>query len=106
MSTRIYALPIEQTNWHVPSGSTTVFDWEYDEGRDRLLSLYEKGKQRQWDGAERLDWSIEVDHNDPMGVPEQTIAIYGSRVWDSLGPAERGTIRHHLASWQIGRAHV
>ena len=103
MSTRIYALPIEQTNWHVPSGSTTVFDWEYDEGRDRLLSLYEKGKQRQWDGAERLDWSIEVDHNDPMGVPEQTIAIYGSRVWDSLGPAERGTIRHHLASWQFSQ---
>ena len=41
MSTRIYTLPIEQTRWQVPGGGTTVFDWEYDEGRDRLLGLYE-----------------------------------------------------------------
>jgi hypothetical protein len=103
LSTRIYALPVEQTQWQVPGGGTTVFDWNYDEGRDRLLSLYEKGKQKQWDAAERLDWSIDVDVEDPMGVPEQTIAIYGSRVWDSLGPRERGTVRHHLASWQFSQ---
>ncbi|MEV8510441.1 ferritin-like domain-containing protein [Actinoplanes sp. NPDC051475] len=103
MSTRIYALPVEQTQWQVPGGGTTVFDWEYDEGRDRLLSLYEKGKQKQWDGADRLDWSIEVDPNDPMGVPEQSIAIYGSRVWESLGPKDRGVIRHHLTAWQFSQ---
>jgi hypothetical protein len=103
MSTRIYTLPVEQTRWQVPGGGTTVFDWEYDEGRDRLLGLYEKGKQRQWDANERLDWSIDVDVNDPMGVPEQTIAIYGSRVWESMGPADRGTVRHHLAAWQFSQ---
>jgi hypothetical protein len=99
----MYALPVEQTQWQVPGGSTTVFDWEYDEGRDRLLGLYEKGKQKQWDAAERLDWTIEVDVNDPMGVPEQSIAIYGSRVWDSMGPKDRGMVRHHLASWQFSQ---
>lgn len=103
MSTRIYALPVEQTQWHVPGGGTTVFDWEYDEGRDRLLGLYEKGKQKQWDAAERLDWTIDVDVNDPMGVPEQTIAIYGSRVWASLGAKDRGMLRHHLAAWQFSQ---
>ncbi|MBC6447910.1 ferritin-like domain-containing protein [Actinokineospora sp. HBU206404] len=99
----MYALPVEQTQWHVPGGSTTVFDWEYDEGRDRLLGLYEKGKQKQWDAAERLDWTIEVDVNDPMGVPEQSIAIYGSQVWDSMGAKDRGMVRHHLASWQFSQ---
>jgi hypothetical protein len=103
VSTRVYALPIEQTRWEVPGDGTTVFDWNYDEGSDRLLSLYEKGKKKQWDASERLDWSIEVDTNDPMGVPEQTIAIYGSRVWDSLGPKERGMVRHHLAAWQFSQ---
>ncbi len=103
MSTRIYALPIEQTQWQVPGGGTTIFDWEYDEGRDRLLSLYEKGKEKQWNAADRLDWSIEVDTDDPMGVPEQSIAIYGSRVWDSLGPKERGMVRHHLTAWQFSQ---
>ena len=38
-STRIYTLPIEQTGWQVPGGATTAFSWEYDDGRDRLLSL-------------------------------------------------------------------
>jgi hypothetical protein len=99
----MYALPVEQTRWQVPGGGTTVFDWEYDEGRDRLLNLYEKGKQKQWDGAERLDWTIEIDTANPMGVPEQAIAIYGSRVWESLGEKDRGMVRHHLASWQFSQ---
>jgi hypothetical protein len=103
LSTRIYALPVEQTQWHVPSGSDVVFDWEYDDGSDRLLGLYEKGKERQWNGASRLDWSIDVDVHDPMGVPEQSIAIYGSRVWDKLSPKDRGVVRHHLASWQFSQ---
>jgi len=103
VSTRMYALPIEQTQWQVPGGGTTVFDWEYDEGRDRLLGLYEKGKQRQWDAAERLDWSIDIDPNNPMGVPEESIAIFGSRVWESLGEKDRGMVRHHLCSWQFSQ---
>jgi hypothetical protein len=103
VSTRMYALPVEQTQWQVPGGGTTVFDWEYDEGRDRLLSLYEKGKQKQWDGAERLDWTIDVDVSNPMGIPEQAIAIYGSRVWESMGEKDRGMVRHHLASWQFSQ---
>jgi hypothetical protein len=103
VSIRMYALPVEQTRWQVPGGSTTVFDWEYDEGRDRLLGLYEKGKQKQWDAAERLDWTIEIDHSNPMGVPEQSIAIYGSRVWNSLGEKDRGIVRHNLAAWQFSQ---
>ena len=103
MSTRIYTLPIEQTQWRVPSGATTVFDWQYDQGRDRMLGLYEKGKEKQWNASDRLDWSLDVNTQDPMGVPEQSIAIYGSKVWDKLGPKERGTVRHHLVAWQFSQ---
>ncbi|TDV56186.1 ferritin-like domain-containing protein [Actinophytocola oryzae] len=103
MSTRMYALPVEQTRWEVPGGSTTVFDWEYDEGRDRLLSLYEKGKQKQWDGAERLDWTIEVDLSNPMGIPDEAVSIFGSPIWDSMGEKDRAMVRHHLASWQFSQ---
>ena len=103
MSTRIYALPVEQTQWRVSGADTTVFDWEFDEGRDRMLSLYEKGKRKQWNAVDRLDWSIEVDPLNPMGVAEESIAIYGSRTWDALSPAEKGHVRHHLASWQFSQ---
>ena len=41
MSTRMYTLPVEQTRWEIPTvGPTTILNWEYDEGRDRLLALY------------------------------------------------------------------
>jgi hypothetical protein len=103
LSTRIYTLPIEQTEWHVPSGNTTVFDFDYDEGRDRLLALYEKGKARQWDAATRIDWSTQVDPDNPMGVPDESIAIYGSRVWESMGERDRALVRLHLASWQFSQ---
>jgi P-aminobenzoate N-oxygenase AurF len=103
LSTRIYAHPVEQTSWNVSGTATTVFDWEYDEGRDRLLSLYEKGKKRQWDAAERLDWSTEIDLDNPMGVANESLAIYGSRVWDSLGERDRAMVRLHTNSWQISQ---
>ncbi|HEX2031986.1 MAG TPA: ferritin-like domain-containing protein [Actinomycetota bacterium] len=99
MSTRYYALPVEQTRWEVPSGSTTVFNWEYDETRDRLLTLYEKGKEKQWNAQTRLDWSVQVDPRSPDNAPDFYIPIFGSDIWESLDDAKRGELRQHIAAW-------
>jgi 1,2-phenylacetyl-CoA epoxidase catalytic subunit len=99
MSTRHYTLPVEQTKWEVPSGSTTIFNWEYDDTRDRLLTLYEKGKEKQWNAQTRLDWSIDVDPESGQNTPDQYIPIYGSDMWDRLSEKERGELRHHVGSW-------
>jgi hypothetical protein len=99
MTTRIYTLPVDQTQWHVPSGSTTVFNWEYDETRDRLLSLYEKGKEKQWNTNTRLDWSIEVDPGSDGNTPDYYIPIYGSDMWNAMDEDRRRTLRHHMAAW-------
>jgi 1,2-phenylacetyl-CoA epoxidase catalytic subunit len=99
MSTRIYALPVDQTAWEVPSGSTTIFNWEYDQGRDRLLGLYEKGKEKQWNTNSRLDWSIEVDPGSERNGPDYYIPIFGSDIWDGLDGAARRHLRHHMGSW-------
>ena len=32
--------------WKVDSPSTTVFDFAYEDGRDQLLRLYDKGTRR------------------------------------------------------------
>ncbi len=99
MSTRQYTLPVDQTKWEIPSGSTTVFNWEYDETRDRLLTLYEKGKERQWNTNTRLDWSTEVDPGAQANGPDYYIPIYGSDMWDALDEEARRTLRHHMGAW-------
>jgi hypothetical protein len=104
MSTRIYTLPVEHTQWHIPGHEvTTVFNWDYDEGRDKLLNLYEKGKTSQWNASDRIDWSVDVDLDNPMGFPDEFIPIFGSRVWDRLSPQERGQVRHHFESWRFSQ---
>jgi len=103
VTTRIYALPIQQTGWQVPGDGTTSFSWEYDQGRDRLLTLYEKGKHRQWNASERIDWSMEVDRDDPLGILDEAISIYGSPTWERLGQPERAQVRLHMASWQFSQ---
>jgi P-aminobenzoate N-oxygenase AurF len=99
VSTRRYTLPIEQTQWEVPSGNTTIFNWEYDDTRDRLLALYEKGKEKQWNAQTRLDWSVEVDPTSPANGPDYYIPIYGSDTWNRLNEEERAQVRHHIGSW-------
>jgi hypothetical protein len=103
MSTRVYTLPVEQTRWNVPGGAETVFNWEYDEGRDRLLNLYEKGKNKQWNSRDRIDWSIEVDKDNPVGGPDAYIPIYGSDIWEKMGERDRAQLMHHMASWQFSQ---
>lgn len=99
MSTRHYTLPVEETQWEVPSGSTTIFNWEYDETRDRLLTLYEKGKEKQWNAQTRLDWSIVVDPGSEGNAPDYYIPIFGSDMWEALDDKGKREVRHHIGSW-------
>jgi 1,2-phenylacetyl-CoA epoxidase catalytic subunit len=99
MSTHIYALPVEQTQWQVGEESTAIFNWEYDETRDRLLTLYEKGKEKQWNTNTRLDWSIEVDPRSSRNFPDYYIPIYGSDMWERMDDEARADFRHHMAAW-------
>jgi P-aminobenzoate N-oxygenase AurF len=103
MSTRKYALPVEQTRWFVPSGGETVFTWEYDEGRDKLLNLYEKGKKRQWNTNERIDWSHDLNPDNPLGGPDAYVPIYGSESWEKLDEPGRAELRRHMVAWQFSQ---
>ena len=99
MSTRNYTLPIDQTQWEVPSGNTTIFNWDYDDSRDQLLTLYEKGKEKQWNAQTRLDWNVEVDPTSPHNMADYYIPIFGSDMWEEMSEERRGELRHHVGSW-------
>ncbi len=89
--------------WQVPASGAARFSWEYDEGRARLLALYQKGKDKQWDGATRIDWDIEVDPYDPLGTPDEALNLYGTRHWAKMTEKDKGDLRRHYSSWQFSQ---
>jgi hypothetical protein len=98
----VYTRPTE-SGWDVESSATTSFDWDYDQGRDQLLRLYDKGTRKQWLAKERLDWSIDVDLDNPVGFDDQYVPIFGSPAWERMSERERAEVRHHMAAWQFSQ---
>src|SRR5881409_3421890 len=90
-----YQLPVEQTGWTLSGETQTSFTWEYEDERASLLSLYDKGKKQQWDAATRIDWSQDLDPENPQEIDDRLIPIFGSPLWDGLTDKEKVHLRHH-----------
>ncbi|MGX4689845.1 ferritin-like domain-containing protein [Streptomyces sp. JNUCC 63] len=106
----LYARNPGDPHWQVPASGAARFSWEAmfvgqknGSGRERLLALYQKGKDKQWDGQKRIDWDIEVDPYDPLGTPEEAMTLYGTRYWDRMTERDKGELRRHFASWQFSQ---
>lgn len=99
----LYANDPGDPQWRVPAAGAARFSWEYDDGRERLLALYQKGKDKQWDGQLRIDWDAEVDPCDALGTPEEAMALYGTPYWAKMSEREKGELRKHYASWQFSQ---
>ncbi|MBO3747418.1 ferritin-like domain-containing protein [Streptosporangiaceae bacterium NEAU-GS5] len=99
----MYTIPPNDIDWTVPRDGESRFQWEYDEGRGRLLTLYQKGKDRQWDSVERIDWSLEVDPLNPIGLPDALVPIAGSPAWERLSDERRAMVKQHIQAWQLSQ---
>jgi hypothetical protein len=100
---RIYALPVDVTQWKFDGATDLLFNWEYDDGSAPLLELYEKGKQQQWDASTRLDWSLELNPENPMELKDEAISIYGTDHWNKMNEKERSWLRLHLQANSISQ---
>ncbi|MFC5946640.1 aminobenzoate oxygenase, partial [Micromonospora harpali] len=90
MSTHeLYTRPVDRSTWDVPVTGDARFTWEYDDGRDKLLALYQKGKDKQWDSVKRIDWDLEVDPYNVLGTPDSIIAIHGTPLWERMDEEQR-----------------
>ncbi|HTO09922.1 MAG TPA: ferritin-like domain-containing protein, partial [Candidatus Binatia bacterium] len=98
-----YAIPVDPGEWIIPSRFDALMRWEYEDGRDSLLRLYEKGKDRQWNGNTRIDWSLDLDPENPQQLPDEQISIFGSDVWNRMTPPERANLRRHLQAQQLSQ---
>ena len=98
-----YAIPEGPVDWAVPGRFDTNFRWEYQDGRESLLRLYQKGKDRQWDATTRIDWSQDLDPENPEQLPDESIPIHGSDVFRRLTAAEKARVRRHFQAWQLSQ---
>ena len=89
--------------WALPSPSTTVFDFDYEGGRDQLLRLYDKGTRRQWIAKDRLDWSVDIDLDNPLGLPAELNPVAETTWWAAMDERRRGELRHHVEAWRFSQ---
>jgi hypothetical protein len=91
------------SKWGIASPSTTLFDFNYTGGREQLLRLYDKGTRRQWIGSDRLDWSLDVDLDNPVGLPDDINPLFGTEWWDKMDDKRRGEVRRHFEAWRFSQ---
>ncbi|HEU5034414.1 MAG TPA: ferritin-like domain-containing protein [Mycobacteriales bacterium] len=95
-----YARPVDVSQrWNVNVSSPTQFTWEYDDGRDRLLNLYQKGKDKQWDTTKRIDWSIPVVEHNPIGLPDEFNPFRGVDFYEKFTQQEKDHFSQTQAAW-------
>ncbi|MDA1117692.1 MAG: diiron oxygenase [Proteobacteria bacterium] len=90
-----YVLPVEETHWKFQGAAETAFTWDYDTRSEELLRLYSKGKQQQWDAEQRIDWSQDVDPDDPMQIDEQMMPLHGTPLYGRLSARQKSDLRYH-----------
>jgi len=98
-----YAIPVEAFEWKIPEELESCFKWEYEDGSPSLHRLYEKGKSLQWNASNRLDWSIDLDPENPEELPDEYASIYGSPIWNKMTAKEKAEFRRHLQASDLSQ---
>ena len=99
-----YARPTEGLEWPVPGQFDTVFEWEYEAGTESLRRLYQNGKRLQWDQETRIDWSQNLDPENPQGLPDEAIVIFDSHAPGGAGTAVYlGAVAEQLGGDELER---
>jgi hypothetical protein len=99
----IYTIDPDGSTYAVPQGFDVQFNWDYDDGRAAMMGLYRKGVEMQWNADTRIDWSQELDEDNPEELPEAMLPISGMAQYEAMSRAEKATVRRHFQGWQISQ---
>ena len=99
----LYAIKPEGSTYAVPQDFDVNFNWDYDDGRAAMMGLYRKGVEMQWNAESRIDWSQELDEDNPEQLPEAMLPISGMAQYEAMSRQEKATVRRHFQGWQISQ---
>lgn len=74
--------------------------YQFEEGH--LQQIYTKAKTQQWD-VNDYDWSYELNPDNPLNLPDQTLLVYGTPLWEGLDEAGRTELRRHFHGWSLSQ---
>ena len=73
----------------MPQDFDVNFNWDYDEGRATMMGLYRKGVEMQWNAETRIDWTQELDEDNPEQLPEEMLPISGMAQYEAMSRARK-----------------
>ena len=104
LTTDRYARTSAGIQWNVPGSFETTFRWEYQDGRDSLLKLYAKGKQRQWDADDAHRLVAGPRSGEPGAASRRVdpdLRLAALRTPDAR--RRRPNVRRHFQAWQLSQ---
>ena len=91
------------SNWEVPQEFASCFDWQFGAERSRLLDLYDRGKAMQWNAAERIDWTQDLDFENPFVLPPELMPLHGSALFARMSRREQIEIVRQHQAWNTSQ---
>ncbi len=98
-----YSLPVEETAWTLDGQGDIHMTWEYPTSDERLLRLYDKSKRMQWDASDRIDWSLELSDENPMGLDPAMLPLHNTRFWKSLSKERQSEVALHVQAHNVSQ---
>ena len=84
----------------IDSPLTTQFTTSYEVTEADIRRLYENAKRDQWNASRDIAWAT-PQTDDGRVIADELIDIFGSRLWDKLGEAERVQLNRSIAAWRL-----
>src|SRR5262245_50414562 len=81
------------------------FNWTYERDRADLARLHTAAKRSQWDAETALDWSTDVDAEDPVRdlMPEEYLPFADLPGFASASPSERAAQKRDYMAWTLSQ---
>ena len=81
------------------------FDWMYTRDHPELARLYDLAKKAQWNGDTDLDWSTDVDPENPERelFPENLLPLAAINSYRTLSESKKRHQRGALVSWMLSQ---
>lgn len=91
---------VQITHWPIAVDAPVADCYQATDAQ--LDGIYAKSKSQQWN-INDYDWSYALSPDNPLDLPDQTLLVYGSPLWDGLDEAGRRELRRHFQAWTLSQ---